>query len=84
MNIRCQVSGLPKPDVMWTRNGQPLIPGTDIAIHENFTLTVRRTNTADSGKYICTARNRAGKDSVSSIVNVVGESLHTANEILSI
>lgn len=73
VNIHCQVSGLPIPEVTWIRNGQPLIPGPDIFIHKNFTLTIRKADTTDSGKYVCVARNKAGQESVSGNVEVVGE-----------
>ena len=74
LNIHCPIIGTPTPDVTWFKDGQKVNVRRNVEIHENFTLTVRRANPEDSGRYKCVAESIAGNDSVTSYVTVIGKS----------
>ncbi|KAM9325336.1 hemicentin-2 [Gastrophryne carolinensis] len=63
VELQCRVSGLPKPQVQWTRDGQPLSPG-DLSIQileGGQLLRVNSTNLSHQGRYQCLAFNHAGQ-----------------------
>lgn len=73
--ITCRMSGSPKPDVMWTYNGQPLSPADDRISIKNSQEVNRRESAdtytseliivgvrpVDRGTYTCIASNTGGK-----------------------
>ena len=73
LKIQCPVSGVPPPKVTWTKDGQLIASGEGVTVNENGTLSVSRTTPGDSGRYMCTASNVGGKDSVTSDVITVGK-----------
>ncbi|NXC26593.1 OBSL1 protein, partial [Campylorhamphus procurvoides] len=63
--FRCYVTGKPKPEIVWQKDGQPLAPGRRHLIYEDregyFILKVLYCKPQDQGLYICTAFNTAGQ-----------------------
>lgn len=65
--LNCPASGIPTPGIVWTKSGEVFDP----ALHPNVQVLsegrqLRITSAAisDSGTYTCTARNKAGEDSL--------------------
>ncbi|XP_064307499.1 obscurin-like protein 1 [Phalacrocorax carbo] len=63
--FRCYVTGKPKPEIVWQKDGKPLIPGRRHLVYEDregyFILKVLYCKPQDQGLYICTASNTAGQ-----------------------
>ncbi|XP_063198683.1 obscurin-like protein 1 isoform X1 [Chroicocephalus ridibundus] len=63
--FRCYVTGKPKPEIIWQKDGEPLIPGRRHLVYEDregyFILKVLYCKPQDQGLYICTASNTAGQ-----------------------
>ncbi|XP_014810153.1 PREDICTED: obscurin-like protein 1 [Calidris pugnax] len=63
--FRCYVTGKPKPEIIWQKDGEPLVPGRRHLIYEDregyFILKVLYCKPQDQGLYICTASNTAGQ-----------------------
>ncbi|XP_078377517.1 vascular endothelial growth factor receptor 1-like isoform X2 [Oculina patagonica] len=57
VNISCNASGIPDPDVQWIRNGKVKTSGKKTAF-----LTFNNISRADDGQYTCRANNSAGTD----------------------
>lgn len=73
VNIRCVASGKPLPSVFWNSTGD-MQPANKYDIKQEGTLlTIREVDTRDSGKYMCNAVNKAGKDSQAAVLEVVGK-----------
>ncbi|XP_075041291.1 hemicentin-2 [Mixophyes fleayi] len=63
VELHCRTSGLPKPQVEWTKDGQPLSPGnahTQI-LEGGQVLRVNSTRLSHQGRYQCLAFNHAGQ-----------------------
>ena len=81
--VQCQIGGLPKPDVMWFKDGSPLVDksptlriitlGTDQDISRVEVDSAQQTN---AGIYTCTATNAAGSASMVFMLDVNGEIIH--------
>ena len=74
ITIQCPTSGVPKPSVTWTRDGQEIPSGGRYTVQDDGSLVIREADEDDSARYTCTADSVAGKDSASSNVWVLGES----------
>ncbi|NXC53201.1 OBSL1 protein, partial [Aleadryas rufinucha] len=63
--FRCYVTGKPKPEIVWQKDGEPLAPGRRHLIYEDregyFILKVLYCKPQDQGLYVCTASNTAGR-----------------------
>ncbi|XP_027734463.1 obscurin-like protein 1 [Empidonax traillii] len=63
--FRCYVTGKPKPEIVWKKDGEPLTPGRRHLIYEDregyFILKVLYCKPQDQGLYMCTASNTAGQ-----------------------
>lgn len=63
--FRCYVTGKPKPEIVWQKDGEPLAPGRRHLIYEDregyFILKVLYCKPQDQGLYMCTASNTAGQ-----------------------
>ncbi|XP_074449580.1 obscurin-like protein 1 isoform X3 [Larus michahellis] len=63
--FRCYVTGKPKPEIIWQKDGEPLVPGRRHLVYEDregyFILKVLYCKPQDQGLYICTASNTAGQ-----------------------
>lgn len=62
--FRCFVTGKPKPEIIWKKDGVPLEPGRRHLIFEDregyYTLKVLYCKGQDSGLYVCAASNALG------------------------
>ena len=59
--LNCRATGLPRPQISWSRSGR---------VFRNHTLVVSGVNKKDSGLYLCKAYSPAGKDSMKIFVRV--------------
>ncbi|KAM9334348.1 obscurin-like protein 1a [Symphorus nematophorus] len=62
--FRCFVTGKPKPEIVWKKDGIPLEPGRRHLIFEDregyYTLKVLYCKVQDTGLYVCAASNALG------------------------
>ncbi|XP_053085434.1 obscurin-like protein 1a isoform X2 [Pangasianodon hypophthalmus] len=61
--LKCQISGDPKPDVLWERLNEPIIPEGRYCITQDgnvCTLSIYQVTLEDAGQYICRAKNSIG------------------------
>nr|XP_038037907.1 LOW QUALITY PROTEIN: obscurin-like protein 1 [Anas platyrhynchos] len=63
--FRCYVTGKPKPEIIWQKDGKALAPSRRHLIYEDregyFILKVLYCKPQDQGLYVCTASNTAGQ-----------------------
>ncbi|KAM6332791.1 obscurin-like protein 1 [Podargus strigoides] len=63
--FRCYITGKPKPEIVWQKDGKPLAPGRRHLVYEDregyFILKVLYCKPQDQGLYVCTASNTAGQ-----------------------
>ncbi|XP_051479163.1 obscurin-like protein 1 [Apus apus] len=63
--FRCYVTGKPKPEIVWQKDGKSLVPSRRHLIYEDregyFILKVLYCKPQDQGLYVCTASNTAGQ-----------------------
>ncbi|NXY49636.1 OBSL1 protein, partial [Ceuthmochares aereus] len=63
--FRCYITGKPKPEIVWQKDGEPLTPGRRHLVYEDregyFILKVLYCKPQDQGLYVCTASNTAGQ-----------------------
>ena len=74
ITIQCPTSGIPTPTVTWTKDGMEIPSGGRYKIKEDGSLVIRASGIEDNAKYMCTAESISGKESLSSILTVVGKS----------
>uniref|UniRef100_A0A8C3RA48 Myosin light chain kinase, smooth muscle n=1 Tax=Cyanoderma ruficeps TaxID=181631 RepID=A0A8C3RA48_9PASS len=73
IKFKSKVSGKPKPDVEWFKEGRPIIAGEDVQIYEEdgiHCLWIKKACLRDSGSYSCTAVNPKGQTSTSWLLTV--------------
>ncbi|XP_036426457.1 obscurin-like protein 1a isoform X2 [Colossoma macropomum] len=62
--FRCYVTGKPKPEIVWKKDGEPIVPGRRHLLFEDregyYTLKVLYCKQQDTGLYICAASNALG------------------------
>ncbi|CAM4532706.1 unnamed protein product [Lepidochelys kempii] len=63
--FRCHVTGKPKPEIVWKKDGKVVAPDRRHLVYEDregyFILKVLYCKARDQGLYICTASNTAGQ-----------------------
>ncbi|KYO24389.1 hypothetical protein Y1Q_0020532 [Alligator mississippiensis] len=63
--FRCYVTGKPKPEIVWKKDGKAVVPGRRHLAYEDregyFILKVLYCKPRDQGLYVCTASNTAGQ-----------------------
>lgn len=69
--IRCPVSGIPTPVVIWEKEGLLLTHEEKISVRED-SLLIRGAEVEDSAKYTCRVGNVVGLDELSSIIKIIG------------
>ncbi|XP_062045343.1 obscurin-like [Lepus europaeus] len=74
--LSCFVTGEPKPETLWKKDGQPVAEGRRHVVYEdaqeNFVLKILFCRQEDRGLYTCTASNLVGQ-TYSSVLLVVRE-----------
>lgn len=70
--MECKVHGVPEPEVMWMKDGRPLVSGRDIVILHGG-LQLKNARVSDTGRYVCVAANVAGLSDRKYDLNVHGE-----------
>ncbi|XP_065526300.1 coiled-coil domain-containing protein 141 isoform X2 [Lathamus discolor] len=71
--LHCTIHGKPKPHVYWTKDDIQVVSG-DIStekLGDTYYLLKRNVVLADTGKYICVARNEIGKAHCSAFITVI-------------
>ncbi|XP_077436910.1 obscurin-like isoform X2 [Vanacampus margaritifer] len=63
--FRCFVTGKPKPEIIWRKDGRLILSGRRYLLYEDregyFTLKVLYCKQKDNGVYVCAASNTAGQ-----------------------
>lgn len=67
VNITCQVDGLPKPEITWLKDGNP------VAAETGNSLEMTISGVEDAGQVTCIAQNIMGNATLSSGIDVVGK-----------
>ena len=78
VSIECPVSGVPKPDVTWSRQDNNMATDGRVLVKESV-LIITNLTTSDAGVYLCKAVNLAGEVVASSSVNVTSKSVYCTN-----
>ena len=78
VSIECHVSGVPEPDVAWSRQDSNMDTDSRVFVKDSV-LTIANATKADTGVYLCKAVNLAGEVVASSMVNVTGKSVYCIN-----
>ncbi|XP_072436104.1 obscurin-like isoform X2 [Chiloscyllium punctatum] len=72
--FRCYVTGKPKPEIFWRKDGRLVAPGRRHLLYEDregyFILKVLYCKQQDNGLYACAASNAAGQTLSSVLLNV--------------
>ncbi|XP_023677992.2 immunoglobulin superfamily member 10 [Paramormyrops kingsleyae] len=78
IQISCDATGMPKPDIIWELpNRSMLSPAgkghstSSKLLHQHGTLIIQRPNTSHSGTYKCIAKNHMGVDSRVTYIHVL-------------
>ncbi|XP_037645176.1 obscurin-like protein 1 isoform X18 [Sebastes umbrosus] len=74
--LKCQISGDPRPAVIWERNNERIDPLGRYRVFEDgnvYNLIISAVTTEDSGQYICKAKNSIGETYAAATLNVEGE-----------
>uniref|UniRef100_A0A2K6UV43 Hemicentin-2 n=1 Tax=Saimiri boliviensis boliviensis TaxID=39432 RepID=A0A2K6UV43_SAIBB len=63
VELQCRTSGVPTPQVEWTKDGQPVLPGgPHLQVQEDGqVLRITSSHLGDEGRYQCTAFSPAGQ-----------------------
>lgn len=79
--LSCFVTGEPKPETVWKKDGQLVTEGRRHVVYEdeqeNFVLKILFCKQSDRGLYTCTASNLVGQTYSSVLVVVRGEQTST-------
>ena len=70
ITIWCPVSGVPKPAVTWEKDGV-LVDDGRVLVREDNSLVI--TGAEGNAEYTCKVSSVAGKDSLSSMINIIGQ-----------
>ncbi|KAM9424342.1 ADAMTS-like protein 1 [Pholidichthys leucotaenia] len=72
--LKCEALGNPEPSISWTKNDKELHYNSRIGLLPNGSLRIQSPGKGDQGLYTCTARNRLGRTSLSSWLQITGKS----------
>ena len=75
ITIQCPTTGVPKPSVTWTKDGQEIPTGGRYRVQDDGSLMIYEAGEEDNARYTCTADSAVGEDSSTSIVKIVGKKL---------
>lgn len=77
--FRCFVTGKPKPEIIWRKDGRLILSGRRYLLYEDregyFTLKVLYCKQKDNGVYVCAASNTAGQTLSAVHLSVKGKSI---------
>uniref|UniRef100_A0A3Q3JFP0 receptor protein-tyrosine kinase n=1 Tax=Monopterus albus TaxID=43700 RepID=A0A3Q3JFP0_MONAL len=71
--LACFALGVPRPSIIWYKNGIPVEEGPGITLGEDGLLTIDRVKKDDEGLYECIANNVEGSAKTSAVVTVLGD-----------
>ncbi|KAJ3591873.1 hypothetical protein NHX12_007004 [Muraenolepis orangiensis] len=74
--LKCQISGDPRPAVIWERNNLKIDPQGRYRVFEDgnvYNLIISSVTSEDSGQYICKAKNSIGETYAAGTLKVEGE-----------
>ncbi|XP_062819064.1 coiled-coil domain-containing protein 141 isoform X6 [Anolis carolinensis] len=73
LNLQCTISGRPRPNVTWTKDGiRVAARGISMEkLGDTYYLFKRNAVLADTGKYICLASNDAGETHCSAFITII-------------
>ena len=86
----CPVSGRPRPQISWLRDGIKIMNSTNHVIFDSGVLLIRRITIDESGQYRCVAENPAGTKQggvnlyVRNRQTVIGECKAVQNQVISL
>lgn len=81
--IKCQASGDPHPDIVWTREGQD-IDISKVRIIHGKGLKIENVQPSDEGTYICSAKNLVGNVIASSQLKVLEPPVISVSPVASV
>lgn len=74
VSIECHVTGVPEPDVTWSRQDSSMDADGRVFV-KGSVLIITNATKADTGVYLCKAVNLAGEVVASSMLNVTSKSV---------
>ncbi|XP_033962060.1 ADAMTS-like protein 1 isoform X1 [Pseudochaenichthys georgianus] len=72
LELRCEALGNPEPSLTWTKNGKELHYNSRVGLLSSGSLRIQSPSKPDEGLYTCTANNRLGTTSLSSLLQITG------------
>ena len=70
LTLKCLVTGNPKPDLTWLKDGKTIAENIENLVIENVSMK-------NTGNYICKAVNVFGTQEAFTKINVIGEACTT-------
>ncbi|KAL6117421.1 flt1 [Pungitius sinensis] len=80
--LACFALGVPRPYIMWYKNGVEVEEGPGIILKEDGVLTIERVKKDDEGFYECVASNDEGNATTSAVVTVFGDEGKPSVEVI--
>ena len=65
LQLQCQATGAPPPNITWSRDGMTFDPSSERVVMTGRSLEIMNVNEDDSGTYFCIAVSTAGRVAVS-------------------
>lgn len=72
VNLPCDVTGDPKPAILWYKDGIELISDDTHQIESDGSITLKHVKESDEGEFICKAVNIIGSSDQVIKVSVIG------------
>ena len=73
ITIRCPVSGVPTPSVIWTKDGVKIALGMRYSFASDNSLVIEAATFDDSAVYVCSVKSVSGTDRALSVVKIIGQ-----------
>lgn len=75
--IKCEISGIPIPEVDWYLDGQKKFFSSTEILHNGTMLQISGVNSErHEGRYTCVARNKIGKAEADIFLEIIGKFLY--------
>ncbi|KAM6923554.1 vascular endothelial growth factor receptor kdr-like [Xenentodon cancila] len=71
--MSCYASGVPRPIIVWYKDGLRVEESPGVTLGENGSLIIERVKKEDEGLYECVAQNDDGSAKTSAVVTVLGD-----------